>query len=95
MATNSVEVQLQKAIEMKGTVQDFSKILTQKMNDLEDMLEYYVRAGFPEDIARTYHGGYYVPDRSIIDALSRDMQTRHVNFLNRVIAELTEAKNQK
>ena len=92
---NSVEVQLQKAIEMKGTVQDFSKILTQKMNDLEDMLAYYVQAGFPEDIAATYHSGYYRPDRAIIDDLSKDMQTRHVDFLERVIAQLTEARDQK
>lgn len=92
---NSVEVQLQKAIEMKGTVQDFSKILTQKMDDLEDMLAYYVRAGFPEDIAATYHGGYYQPDRAIIDDLSKDMQTRHVDFLDRVIAHLKGAGGEK
>lgn len=92
---NSVEIQLQKAIEMKETVQDFSKILIQKMDDLNDMREYYVRAGFPTDIADTYRDYYYVPDRKIIEALSKDMMTRHVDFLDRVIAQLTEAKNQK
>ena len=92
---NSVEVQLQKAIEMRDTVQDFSKILTQKMDDLNEMREYYVRAGFPTDIADTYRDYYYVPDRNIIDDLSKDMQTRHVDFLERVIAQLTEARDQK
>lgn len=92
---NNVEMQLQRAIEMKGKVQEFSKILDQHMKDLEDMLYQSVRAGFPEDIASTYHSSYYSPDRSIIDALSNDMNTRHVNFLDDVIADLTEAKNQK
>lgn len=95
MSTNNVGVQLQKAQEMKAKVEEFSQILTQRMGEVEDNLENYVRAGFPEDIAATYHGGYYVPDRSIIDDLSKDMRTMHVDFLDRVIRDLTEAGDQK
>ena len=94
MSTNDVGVQLQKAQEMKAKVEEFSQILTQRMGEVEDKLEYYVRAGFPEDIASTYYGRYYVPDRSVIDDLSKDMRTRHVDFLNRVIEDLTKAKNE-
>ncbi len=92
---NNVRTQLQKAIEMKEKVQEFAAILTQKMDDLEEQLYQSVRAGFPEDIASTYHGGYYVPDRSIIDDLHKDMLTRHVHFLEDVIADLTDAANQQ
>jgi hypothetical protein len=92
---NNVEMQLQRAIEMKGKVQEFAANLTRKMNDLEDTLVQSVRAGFPEDIAGTYHEGYFVPDRTIIDDLSKDMLTRHVDFLDRVIDRLTEATDQK
>ena len=92
---NNVEMQLQRAIEMKDKVQVFSKILDQHMKDLEDMLYQSVRAGFPEDIAATYHSRYYEPDRSIIEALSNDMNTRHVNFLDEVIADLNAARDQK
>lgn len=92
---NNVQTQLQRAIEMKGKVQEFAVLLTQKMDELEDTLIQSVRAGFPEDIADTYHGGYYTPDRAIIDDLSKDMNTRHVDFLDRVIADLTDGVNQK
>lgn len=95
MAENNLGVQKQKAIEMKGKVQEFAAVLTNKMDDLEDDLVQSVRAGFPRDIAETYHGGYYSPDRSIIDGLSKDMLTRHVDYLNRLIADLTDAINQK
>lgn len=95
MALNNVETQLQKAIEMKGTVQEFAAILTQKMSDLSDTLEYYVRAGFPEDIARTYYSNYYTPDNEIVTDLSRKMLTEHVEFLNNVIADLTRARDRQ
>ena len=92
---NNLEMQLQRAIEMKGKVQKFAATLTQKMDDLEDTLAQSVRAGFPEDIAATYHGGYFVPDRTIIDDLSKDMLERHVDYLDRVIERLKPAIDQK
>ena len=92
---NDTRIQLQKTIEMRETVKSFAAILTQKMNNLEDTLAQYVNAGFPEDIAETYHGYYYTPDRAIIDELSKDMITHHVDFLNRVIADLQGAGDEK
>lgn len=91
---NSVEKQLQKAIEMKGKVQEFAKILTYRMENLEGTLVQSVRAGFPEDIAATYHSRFYTPDRAIINELQKDMLTRHVDFLDKLIADLTDAINQ-
>lgn len=95
MALNNVETQLQKAIEMKGTVQEFAAILQQKMSDLYDTLQYSVQAGFPSDIADTYTANYYAPDKEIIEELSKKMRTEHVNFLDEVIADLTLAKNRQ
>lgn len=92
---NNLEIQKQKAIEMKGKVQEFAAILKHRMDNLEDTLVQSVRAGFPEDIAATYHGRYYTPDRSIIDELQKDMLDRHVNYLDRLIADLTDAINQQ
>ena len=94
MANNTI-TQLQRAIEMKEKVHEFSAKLTMKMDDLENSLFQSVRAGFPEDIAATYHSSYYTPDRNIIDELSKDMLTRHVDFLERVIARLSSAGNQR
>lgn len=91
---NNLEIQRQKAIEMKGKVQEFAAILKHRMDNLEDTLEQSVRAGFPEDIAATYHGRYFTPDKNIIDALQIDMLDRHVNYLDRLIADLTDAINQ-
>ena len=92
---NSVEVQLQKAIEMKGTVQEFAAILTQRMNDYSDKLEYFVRAGFPRDIKDHYHARYYIPDNEIVSELSKKMLSEHVEFLDNVISDLTKAKNRQ
>lgn len=92
---NDVGIQLQKAMEMKATAEDFAKILTQKMDDLRDTLEQYVNAGFPEDIAIHYLGTYYAPDRSIIDGLSDDMRIRHVDFLDRVIEKLRITRDEQ
>lgn len=91
MSQNNVSTQLQKAIEMKGTVQEFAAILTGKMSVLCDNLEQSVRAGFPEDIAATYHARYYTPDNEIITALSKKMLTEHVDFLDKVIDDLRRA----
>lgn len=92
---NNVETQLQKAIEMKGTVEEFAGILTERMSNLYDQLQYYVRAGFPEDIAGTYTANYYAPDNEIITELSRKMLTEHVDFLDNVIADLTRARDRQ
>lgn len=90
---NSVEKQLQKAKEMKSTVQEFSKILTAHMQNLQENLEQSVRAGFPEDIARKYHVQYFSPDNDTISQLSQTMNSEHVKFLDEVINDLTEAIN--
>ena len=92
---NSVEVQLQKAIEMKETVINFAAILRSRMDDLSDMLDYFVRAGFPEDIARTYYNRYYSPDNLIIQDLSKKMLSDHVEFLDKVIDNLTKARDRQ
>ena len=95
MALNNVETQLQKAIEMKGTVQEFAAVLRQRMSDLYNTLQNSVRAGFPSDIADTYTANYYAPDNEIIEELSRKMLTEHVELLDNVIADLDRAKNRK
>ena len=95
MALNNVETQLQKAIEMKGTVQEFAAVLQHKMSDLYDTLQYSVQAGFPSDIAETYTATYYAPDNEIIEELRNKMLTEHVDFLDKVIADLTRAKNRQ
>ena len=86
MELNNVEIQLRKAIEMKGTVQEFAAVLKQRMSDLYDTLQYSVRAGFPSDIADTYTANYYAPDNEIIEELSKKMLTEHIHFLDNVIA---------
>lgn len=91
---NIVEVQIKKAQDMRETTLDYATILMQKMEDLKDMLAYYIQAGFPADIALTYYNGYYEPDRNEIERLSNDMRTMHVDFLDRVIDQLTQARNQ-
>ena len=91
MAENSVLVQLQKAIEMKETTLAFSAILDARMSDLKDMLNYYISAGFPSDIANTYRNNYLYPDDEVISELSTRMKTEHVDFLDNVIDDLTIA----
>lgn len=88
---NNVQTQLQRAIEMKGKVEVFSNVLTQKMNNLRNTLESHVRAGFPEDIARTYYSKYFVHDNEIISNLSSKMRNNHIAYLDEVIKYLNGA----
>lgn len=91
MAINNVQTQLQKANEMRDLVQEFAAILTHKMDDIEGKLESSVRAGFPEDIAKHYYEFYFTVDREIVDGLSQKMLSDHVDFLDRVIGNLSHA----
>ena len=76
---------------MKSTVQEFAAILTDRMEQLKSMLNYYVQAGFPSDIAQTYEENYYSPDNQIISELSNRMNSEHVAFLDNVIEDLISA----
>lgn len=88
---NNVQIQLQRSKEMKAKVQEFAATLTREMDDLKETLYESVRAGFPEDIAETYRVSCYEPDHDIINALSNEMRNRHVDFLDRIIADLEGA----
>lgn len=88
---NNVQVQLQRAIEMRGNIEVFSNVLTQKMNNLRDTLESHVRAGFPEDIAYTYYSRYFVPDNEVITNLSNRMRSEHIAFIDNLIKNLNGA----
>ena len=90
METN-VQVELQQAIAMKGRVEAFAITLRKRMNDLNGMIDQFVRAGFPSDIARTYRAKYFSPDNQIISDLSRKMGEDHVAFLKGVISDLKGA----
>lgn len=91
---NNVETQWQKAIEMKGKVQEFEQMLGHSMNTLEGMLDTYVRHGFPEDIASKYHRNYFIPEQETIEEVRYAMCNEHVDFLDRVIKELDKARNE-
>jgi hypothetical protein len=95
MSTTSVEVQKQKAIEMREMVQEFAAKLTKNMNELSDDLDALVRGGFPEDVARNYYVGYYTPDNNIISDLNKKMLNDHVKFLDDVIANFDGILNLK
>lgn len=88
MSTNNVEIQLQKAIEMREMVQEFAEKLTQQMSDLNDEIDNFVRMGFPEDIAQKYRYYYFIPDNEIISQLSQEILNDHMAFLDKVIAIL-------
>lgn len=95
MSTNNVEIQLQKAIEMRKMVQEFAEKLTQQMSNLNDEIDNYVRMGFPEDIAQKYRYYYFIPDNEIISQLSQEMLKEHIAFLDNVIVILERAINRK
>lgn len=95
MSLQNVGVELQKAIETKETIEFFSKAIVERMDEIEERLTYFVQMGFPEDIARKYYQRYYLQDRQIIDNLSADMQSRHVDFFERVIDDLKASVDQE
>ena len=95
MPTNSIEVQLQKAIEMKEKVQDFAKNLQLRMDSIRNTLDEYIRAGFPVDIADHYRSIYYEPDRESINGLCQSMLNEHVEYLEGLIKVFIKIRDRR
>jgi hypothetical protein len=91
MAENDLRVQLQRAMEMKEKIQDFTKELDRQMYGLDEKLTEYVKQGFPVDLASMYRSKYYTPDKERIDSLCSMMNKAHVEYWDDIIAGLRKA----
>ncbi|MDR1348068.1 MAG: hypothetical protein LBJ63_06540 [Prevotellaceae bacterium] len=88
MAQMSLEVQIQKMLEMRGTLHDFCKMLDARMDGLNDKLNEYVMQGFPTEIASTYYSRYYMNESQAINNLTQVVQTSHYDYIDNVVSDL-------
>lgn len=93
MNENDVEVMLQRTIEMKNMVLNYSEKLHQKIESIKGSLVIYKRAGLPSEIAKTILLENN-QDCETINGLCRFMQTEHIQFLDNMIAGFNEILNQ-
>lgn len=94
MNENDVAVMLQRTIEMKEMVLNYSDSLHQKIESINDALADYMRAGLPSEVAKYIHTENE-KDREVINRLCLFMQTEHVEYLDKMIAKYKEILNEQ
>lgn len=92
MGITNVQQQLSKAVQMRESVFNFSSMLRSRVAMFNENLDFFVRAGFPEDLAMNYRARYFSSTENEIEELCGIMLSRHVEFLDSVIENLEKVK---
>ena len=92
MSTTNVRTQLNKAKEMRESVIKFADSLDFFVRTLNEDLDFYVRAGFPEDVAESYKAKYLQPASMNLEGIANFMRKEHAQYLTVVIDELEGVK---
>lgn len=95
MAEMSLDVQIQKMLEMKAFLGEFCIKLNTGMTDLKNKLHQNRAMGFPKEIAAHYEAAYYNPEKSKIDQLVQTIQSAHYKYISDVVAEFKATGNIK
>lgn len=92
MNENDIEIMLQRTIEMKTMVLDYSDKLHKTAESINGALADYMRAGLPSEVAR-YIYVENEKDCEDINKLCLMMQTDHVGYLDKMIVKFNEILN--
>ena len=88
MANMSLEVQIQKMLEMRAYLGEFCAKLNSGMDNLRNQLHQNVAMGFPIEIAATYEQAYYTTEKQEIDRLIQTIQTTHFDYIDGIVSDL-------
>ena len=95
MAEMSLDLQIQKMLEMKAFLGEFCIKLNAGMTGLKGKLDTNRAMGFPKEVAARYEASYYTPEKAKIDQLVQTIQNTHYKYINDVVAEFEATKNIK
>jgi len=94
MNENDVAVMLQRTIEMKEMVLNYSNFLHHKMESINVALNFYRSAGLPGEVAKSIRIENE-NDIKVINRLCLIMQTEHVEYLDKMIAGFNRILNEQ
>lgn len=86
----SLEEQIKRLREMKTILDVFQMRLTNKMNDVENMLNELVRMSFPIEIADKYRYRYLYDDKAIVEELAKSIRIEQFDYIDKKIQKLIE-----
>ncbi|MBR2015513.1 MAG: hypothetical protein IJ998_08885 [Alistipes sp.] len=90
MANNNVKTQLERAIDMRERIFNFSTMVESTGVNLIQDLEYWVKMGFPEDIAQHYYHRYLKDDIEKMNQIVIEMKNRHSKFVDEIIEKFKQ-----
>lgn len=86
----SIEEQIKRLREMRNILDVFQMRLTNRMNNVENMLDDLVRMSFPIEIADKYRYRYLYDDKAIIEELAKSIQDEQFDYIDKKIKKLIE-----
>ncbi|MBR3697996.1 MAG: hypothetical protein IKM85_00580 [Bacteroidales bacterium] len=86
----SLEEQIKRLREMKTILDVFQMRLTNRMNDVENMLNELVRMSFPIEIADKYRYRYLYDDKAIVEELAKSIRIEQFDYIDKKIQKLIE-----
>lgn len=86
----SLEEQIKRLREMKTILDVFQMRMTNRMNDVENMLNELVRMSFPIEIADKYRYRYLYDDKAIVEALAKNIRDEQFDYIDKKIQKLIE-----
>ena len=90
MATMSIDTQIQKMQEMRGTLEQFCKLINSTMDSVNDNLNRLVMQGFPIEFAQRYYSQYYMSASQQVDSIVREINTKHYEYIDNIVSDLTK-----
>lgn len=85
---SSLELQKQKWLEMKGSLEDFCKLLEGSMADFKQKFNQNWQMGFPSENAYYYEQTYLLGVEQEIEQLIQVIQKEHSDFIDERITKI-------
>lgn len=88
----SYEAQIRQLRKMKSILDDYQKMLVDRINDVEGMLDELIRLSFPIETADKYRYRYLYDDKAIVEDIAKNIQDEQFSYIDKKIQKLIEAK---
>lgn len=87
----SYEAQIRQLRKMKSILDDYQKMLVDKINDVEGMLDELIRMSFPIETADKYRYHYLYDDKAIVEDIAKNIRDEQIPYVEGKIQKIEEA----